>query len=78
MRSCFDKIRVMIITMLFLSSVVFCLSMKVGIYDDYPMCYMENDTPKGFYVDILKYIASKEKWDLVFVHDKWEKLLDML
>jgi len=68
----------MIITMLFLSSVVFCLSIKVGIYDDYPMCYMENDTPKGFYVDILKYVASKEKWDLVFVHDKWEKLLDML
>jgi len=78
MQSYFDEVHVMVITMLLLPLVAFCLSIKVGIYDDYPMCYMENNTPKGFYVDILKYIASKEKWDLVFVYDKWGKLLDML
>lgn len=65
MRSFFDKVRIVIITTLFLNLITFCLTIRVGIYDDYPMCYMEDDTPKGFYVDILKYIASKENWDCI-------------
>jgi len=51
---------------------------KKGIYDDYPLCYMKDNVPKGLYVDILKYVASKEKWNVTFIYDKWEKLLDML
>ncbi|MCD6442944.1 MAG: transporter substrate-binding domain-containing protein [Thermotogae bacterium] len=52
--------------------------MKVGIYDDYPLCYIEDGEPKGFFVDILKHIAEKEDWELEFVYNSWADLLNAL
>jgi polar amino acid transport system substrate-binding protein len=51
---------------------------KVGIYDDYPLTYMENGTAKGLFVDLLNYIAKKEEWKIKYVYGEWEDLIKKL
>ncbi len=59
-------------------STAFSLTLKVGIYDDYPMCYLEDGKPKGFYVDILNEIAKENGWKIEYVYDDWTSLLSKL
>jgi len=54
------------------------ITLKVGIYDNYPLCYYENGKPQGFYVDILNYIAKKENWNIQYVYDTWPNLYSKL
>ena len=61
-----------------ISILAFSITLKVGIYDDYPLCYIEDGEPKGFFVDILKHIAEKEDWELEFVYNSWADLLNAL
>ncbi len=60
------------ITMLLvlLSIVAAAISIRVGVYDDYPLCYYENGKAKGFYVDILNYIAERERWKIKYIYEK--------
>jgi len=52
---------------------------RVGIYDDYPLAFIDSSgTPQGLYVDLLNYIARKENWSLKYIPATWSQCLDML
>ena len=63
---------------LFVLSAFGNITIKVGIYDNYPLCYYENGKAKGFYVDILNYIAEKEDWNIQYIYDTWYNLYSKL
>ena len=56
----------------------FGITLRVGIYDDYPLCYVENGKPKGLYVVVLGEVAKKEGWKIEYTYGKWEDLLSKL
>lgn len=52
---------------------------RVGVYDNYPKIYRdEAGNIKGFWADITNYIAKKENWNVVYVHDTWDNNLNKL
>lgn len=54
-------------------------TVKVGIYQNIPKVFANSaGEPKGFFIDILNYIAAKEGWQLVYVASTWEKNLEKL
>ncbi|MEW6108119.1 MAG: PAS domain S-box protein [Nitrospirota bacterium] len=47
-------------------------TVRVGVYQNKPQIFIESDgSARGFYVDILEDIASKEKWRLEYVSCYW-------
>ncbi len=69
---------------LFLQAAPTCLTwagntLKVGIYDNKPLVFKDGDGKvKGFLVDILEYIASKEGWQIEYVPGYWVEGLERL
>ncbi len=52
---------------------------RVGVYHNPPIVSLDADgTVQGFTIDILRYIAGAEGWDLVFVPGTWSECLDRL
>ncbi len=52
---------------------------KVGIYNNYPKVYQTEDgNAAGIFPEIIKYIATREKWTLQFVPGTWEECLTRL
>ena len=52
---------------------------KVGVYQNRPLTFIEPDgTIKGFFIDILEHIASKEGWQLEYEPDSWTECLSKL
>ena len=52
---------------------------KVGVYDNSPKIYKdEQGEIKGFWADIVNYIAEKEDWKLTYVFGTWEQGLERL
>lgn len=52
---------------------------KVGIYQNPPKVYLENDgTPAGFIVKIMEEIAGKESWKIEYVFDSWSENISRL
>jgi len=52
---------------------------KVGIYQKKPKIFTDSDgKAKGFYIDILEYIASKEGWHIEYVPGTWDQCLQRL
>ncbi|WP_457559391.1 transporter substrate-binding domain-containing protein [Candidatus Harpocratesius sp.] len=52
---------------------------SVGIYDNYPFAYQNQDgTYNGIYVDLISYIAQKEDWNINLIFDSWENLISRL
>ncbi|WP_456329188.1 amino acid ABC transporter substrate-binding protein [Archaeoglobus sp.] len=54
------------------------LAMKVGVYDNPPMVFVEDGEARGFFIDILEYIADKEGWKVEYVYDSFPNLLEKL
>ncbi|MCX6779400.1 MAG: transporter substrate-binding domain-containing protein [Candidatus Magasanikbacteria bacterium] len=55
------------------------LTVRVGVYDNFPKIYKdEKGQIKGFWADIVNYIAKKENWNIVYVFDTWDKGLENL
>jgi len=52
--------------------------LKVGYYDDYPLCYSENGQPKGIFIEILKETFGNNFNNLQFVYGEFSSLLKML
>lgn len=52
--------------------------LRVGIYNNPPKIFLEDEKPSGFFVDIINEIASKENWRLTFVECEWEECLNKL
>ena len=54
-------------------------TVKVGIYQNKPKVFIDSaGNPRGFFIDILNYIAAKEGWQLDYVASTWEKNLEKL
>jgi PAS domain S-box-containing protein len=54
-------------------------TIRIGVYENAPKIYTDADgTVKGFWPDILNYIAKKEGWQIQWVHGTWTEGLDRL
>lgn len=54
-------------------------TIKVGVYQYEPVVFVDSDgMAKGFYIDILEYIASEEGWDIEYVLCPWAECLEGL
>ena len=54
-------------------------TIKVGLYQNKPLIFTEkNGDESGFYIDILKYIAKKEGWELQYVRGSWQECAQRL
>jgi two-component system cell cycle sensor histidine kinase/response regulator CckA len=51
---------------------------RVGVYQNTPLTFEENGKTKGFFIDILEYIAGKEGWKIEYVHSSWPECLSNL
>ena len=52
---------------------------RVGIYQNKPLVFTDKEnTPRGIYIDILKYVAAREDWTLEYVISDWPDCLDGL
>lgn len=52
---------------------------RVGVYDNPPLVAGENgENITGFAIDILRFIAEQEGWQLEFVHGSWSECLQRL
>jgi putative nucleotidyltransferase with HDIG domain len=70
--------KIMILFVLFLS-VVSCFStVKIGIYDGKPLCYVDEGKFTGMYIELIQKIAGDNNLELVFVYDGFAELYQML
>lgn len=77
----FISIFVSLLTLLFSYKIHLAHASKIyaiGIYENPPLVFTHNGTPKGFLVDLLNYIASKENIKLSFTECEWVKCLELL
>jgi PAS domain S-box-containing protein len=55
------------------------VKLKVAINENRPLAFFdEDDTPVGFYVDLLNYIAEEEGWELEYVEFPRAETLDLV
>lgn len=64
-------IRNILLVWLFLAAFCYSVSaqrvIRVGVYDNYPLAFTNSrGEPKGIFIDILKDIAEKENWRLIY------------
>jgi len=51
-------------------------TIRVGVYQNKPKVFVDNSgRARGFFIDILEYIAKKESWNLVYISGTWEQCL---
>ncbi len=65
---------------IFFADIAYCNEiLKIGTYPNNPIIF-ENAEGKidGFFIDIINHIASKEGWKLEYIHNTWEKNLELL
>ena len=54
-------------------------TVKVGVYDNYPIVFQDkNGEFSGLSVDVLKYIAEKENWNIEYVFGSWHECIKRL
>lgn len=64
-----------------LVSLIFCIQtfgLKIGYYDNFPLCYEENGEPKGLFIDILKKTFDVKSEKIEFVFGEFSDLLEEL
>lgn len=55
------------------------IHLKAGIYENAPKIFTDdNGEPRGFWPEIINYIASEEGWELEWVKGSWEECLQRL
>jgi two-component sensor histidine kinase/ABC-type amino acid transport substrate-binding protein len=51
----------------------------VGYYDARPSCWRNAESkPEGIFIDAARAVAARRGWELSFVYDSWDGLLDRL
>ncbi|RME50917.1 MAG: hypothetical protein D6796_02025, partial [Caldilineae bacterium] len=51
---------------------------RVGVYQNKPLIFVEDGTARGIYADVLQYAADRENWQLEFVPCEWAECLRRL
>ncbi|MBM7559367.1 HD domain-containing phosphohydrolase [Marinitoga litoralis] len=69
------KKTLLILIIFILSFSSYAEKLIVGVYDNKPLTYIEDNQYTGFAVDLLKEIAKREKWELDFKYDSFSNLL---
>ncbi len=77
--------------LIFLALIVCCILMglpstlpaqtkiKVGVYQNIPRSFIDGQGhAKGFFIDILEYVAKNEDWDVEYLPDTWAQCLQNL
>ena len=55
------------------------ITVKVGLYENSPKIFTDEEgNASGFWPPIIEYIASKEGWEIQYVHGTWTECLDRL
>ena len=54
-------------------------NVTIGVYQNKPGVFMEEDgTVRGFYIDLIEYVARKEKWSIQYVPGTWSDVLEQM
>ena len=62
-----------------LAGLAFAEPVKVGVYENKPLVYRDAQGQfQGLTIDVLRYTAEREKWDLQFVSGSWSECLQRL
>ncbi|QTA37451.1 transporter substrate-binding domain-containing protein [Thermosipho ferrireducens] len=64
--------------LLLTTNYIFSRDITVGLYDNKPLTYYENNKFKGFIVDILNEIARKENWHVKYKYGEFGTLYNEL
>lgn len=60
-------------------SYLYSESFKVGIYQNSPKVYVDEDgAPGGIFVDVLNEIAKRNDWDIIYIQKEWKDLIQMI
>ena len=52
---------------------------RVGVFDNPPIVSaVQGATPEGIAIDVIRQVAEKEHWGLVYVPDTWDNLIERL
>ncbi len=52
---------------------------RVGVYDNKPLVFIDDDgKPQGIFIDLLEHVAAKEHWDLKYTPGTWSECLERL
>ncbi len=51
---------------------------RVGLFDNKPMCYTEAGKPAGIFIVVLDHVARQEGWQLEYVKGSWGELRQKL
>lgn len=55
------------------------LTIKVGVYDNYPKAYVDDDNNvAGIFPEILELIGKDENWAIEYIHGTWDEGLNRL
>ncbi len=61
------------------TGLAFARPVKVGVYENKPLVYQDAQGQfEGFSIDVLRYIAEQEDWDLQFIPGSWFECLQRL
>lgn len=63
---------ILAILVVFMAPVV-AQTVRVGSFENSPKIYTEDGEVKGFWADIVNYLAEQNGWDVVWVHGTWEE-----
>lgn len=74
----FQKLIIFIFLITFLKEKLDAKVLIIGVYDNPPKVYLKNHKPQGIFIDIIEYIAKKEKWEIKYKTGSWEECLNML
>ena len=53
-------------------------TVRVGIYNNRPKVFLENGRIRGFFPELIEYIAQKEQWRIKYILGSWQECLDRL
>ena len=68
-----------LLTILACSTAVFAAPIKVGVYENKPLVFRNSQGDfEGLFVDVIRYIAEQEDWQLEFVPGTWAECLQRL
>ena len=70
--------KVLILLALLLVTVSYSLTVRVGIYNNSPLVYLENGKPRGLYIEVIERVASREGWQIEYIFDTWSNLITAL
>ena len=67
-----------LVFLILVGTISLSLTLRIGIWDDYPLAYVKDNKAAGIYVDLLDEIAKKEGWKIFYRYYKWEDLFPAL